>query len=191
MLQAPAGQPPDVSARLHRACDIATAISRLPTTVLSQVLQHVPMEQRLLNCSLVCTQWAAAAAAATTSISEKSLRTAQLPALQWIQKHGQVLVSLQLDQHLDETQDCEVVLPGLLHLTSLELFGFMPNLQPPTNSSYRMTEPTLADRTTSSRGISMAAAGSQLQLPKLQRVSLGPCTLSSITTLLQLSSLTG
>lgn len=43
--------------------------SQLPTELLPAVLQHVDLQDRLCRCALVSTAWAAAASAATTSIS--------------------------------------------------------------------------------------------------------------------------
>jgi hypothetical protein len=43
--------------------------SMLPPELLLQVLQLVPLPQRLYGCALVCKSWAAAAVAATTKIS--------------------------------------------------------------------------------------------------------------------------
>jgi hypothetical protein len=43
-------------------------LAALPTTLLAEVLQHVPQQQRLTQCALVCTAWAPAAAQATVHV---------------------------------------------------------------------------------------------------------------------------
>jgi hypothetical protein len=59
----------------------------LPPELLQRILQFVPQRQRLTKLAIVCKAWAAAAVAATTTISitERWLH----PSLEvWLQKHG-------------------------------------------------------------------------------------------------------
>jgi hypothetical protein len=47
----------------------ATAADQLPEALVARILQHVPLQQRLASCALVCKAWAPAAAAATNKLS--------------------------------------------------------------------------------------------------------------------------
>jgi len=48
--------------------DMPPAVDRLPVEQLAQVLQHVPLKERLSSCALVHSSWRTAAAEATTEI---------------------------------------------------------------------------------------------------------------------------
>lgn len=82
---------------------IETAASYLPFEVVVAVLQRVTQQQRLTACALVNSTWAAAAAAATSSIqlsltdippAARHERTAGFS--RWLQQHSAQLSSLQL-----------------------------------------------------------------------------------------------
>jgi hypothetical protein len=109
----------------------------VPLPVISQILQHVPLRQRLSSCALVCSTWAAAAAAATNSINIEILPK-QLPALGlWMQQHGKYVQHLQVKQRglnvftSEPTNLIQLHLPAhqLMQLTSLQVKGFVPRLQ--------------------------------------------------------------
>jgi hypothetical protein len=55
--------------RLCNTDSAAMTSVELPWGVLIHILQHVPLQQRLSSCAVVCKAWAAAAVAATSSIS--------------------------------------------------------------------------------------------------------------------------
>ena len=111
----------------------------LPSAVVAQILQHVPQEQRLCSCALVCRTWAAGAALATTHISAGYRYRPVLnyaPALEsWVHKHAKQLFSL--EARIDEVSMCDLAcekknqpnshlqLPGadLVQLTRLSLQG--------------------------------------------------------------------
>lgn len=75
---------------------MAPTAQQLPTAVLAQILQCVPLQQRLLGCALVCKAWAAAAVAATSSISLKKSYVPNSFAA-WMKKHGSKVGSLELE----------------------------------------------------------------------------------------------
>lgn len=94
----------------------------LPTAVLAQVLQHVPQQQRLSVCTLVCTDWAAAAALATVNIdANRRFKGDKLPAFQsWLVHHAKQLVSIKY-KHRKSLPYLQLPSAELLQLTSLEL----------------------------------------------------------------------
>jgi hypothetical protein len=148
------------------------SISRLPDAALVQILQHVPLQQRMQSCALVCSTWAAAAVMATTKLA-LPLAPATVPALQaWLKsgQRAQQLVSLKLERpdrwgHKRMHMACA----GLVQLTSLDLDGITPIL------------PRMARTTRSS------ASGSPTKLVHLELKGLEE--LARTTTILQLSSL--
>jgi hypothetical protein len=73
-----------------------TTLSDLSAELAAEVLRHVPQQQRLTQCALVCRTWASAAAVATLHVKCK-LTPATAPALQaWLQQHAGQLLTLQL-----------------------------------------------------------------------------------------------
>ena len=73
-----------------------THISQLPSALLAMVLQHVPLQQRLSHCALVCKAWAAAATAASTHFVHE-ISEDRLPSLlPWLRQHGTQLLRLDL-----------------------------------------------------------------------------------------------
>lgn len=107
--------------------------SDLPQSLISRILQHVPLQQRLCSCALVCSTWAAAATAATSIITVQLL-PGQLTDLQsWMKQHGQSLQQLEVNKkhtfRLDPArsvpeQQLQLQLPGL------DVSGFLPCMQP-------------------------------------------------------------
>lgn len=75
----------------------------LPGPALINVLQRVPVKQRMSSCALVRTAWASAAAAATTTITlskHSSCTHEKVAALHsWVCQHAQQLVSVQVAKH--------------------------------------------------------------------------------------------
>lgn len=68
----------------------------LPAAVLVEVLQHVPLSERLSSCALVCRAWAAASAAATVEL-EIDLAPAQFPSFQsFVRQHSMQLLALKV-----------------------------------------------------------------------------------------------
>ena len=78
----------------------------LPAALWAQVLQHVPLQQRLSRCALVCKAWAAAAAAATVDIKVQLFGDEKLAALQsWLHRHSGHLCSFKLAR---DAQACTI-----------------------------------------------------------------------------------
>ena len=183
-----------------------------PLAVLARVLDHVPTQQRLSQCVLVCQHFAAAAVLATGSISICSRRSccnssckqrvhlpkSKVPALQaWIGQHAGQLVNISFCGK----QQLQLPCADLLQLTSLELDGQMLLLQDTASTSTGAAgmllrsgrKKTAADPARLRAAPAVGQHGSnptpQL-LPKLQRLELSRCELSSVQPLLQLSRLT-
>jgi len=69
------------------------------------ILQRIPLKQRMSSCALVCTAWASAAAAATTTVtlSKHSCTPEKVAALHsWVCQHAQQLASVQVAQHMPD-----------------------------------------------------------------------------------------
>lgn len=156
------------------------SISRLPTALLAAILQHVPQRQRLQQCALINSTWAAAAAAATTSIDLTAKYDAQLPPLQsWIRQYGSQLTSLvvKLNTYLDFTstyyrwqatssahpQHLKLMLPcvELSQLTVLHLSGVQLDQLLPTAAE------SASDR-------ALASSGTASSMPNGQRLPTAP-----------------
>jgi len=76
--------------------DACTQLMDLPFVILTSILHHVPLRDRLRVCTLVCRSFQAAAVAATNSISTSYMSTAQGDQLlEWLQRHGLGLTALE------------------------------------------------------------------------------------------------
>lgn len=73
-----------------------TTLSDLSVALTSQVLRHVPQQQRLTHCALVCRAWASAAAVATIHVERELTASTQSAIQDWLQQHAGQLLSLQL-----------------------------------------------------------------------------------------------
>jgi len=76
----------------------SSSVAELPPHILALLLRYVPLADRITNCSLVSTQFRAAAAAATLCIST-DLRADELGSFSfraWLQRYGAHVTSLQL-----------------------------------------------------------------------------------------------
>jgi hypothetical protein len=199
-------------------CYCMQGLLDFPLAVLARVLEHVPTQQRLSQCALVCQHFAAAAAIATNSISicnrrrcygssctgRHRLPDSKLPALQaWTQQHAGQLVSISFCGKHQLQLPCA----DLLQLTSLELAGQMLLLQDSVNMHAADSTSTGAagmllrsGRTKSVTGPARQRPASaegqrsntvmQQLLPKLQRLELSECKLGGEQQLQQLSTLT-
>jgi len=83
-------------ARVAQDPDSCTQLMDLPAALLTSILGHVPFQERLCVCTLVCRSFRAAAVAATNSISKTSLSSqAQCDQLSdWLRRHGGGITSL-------------------------------------------------------------------------------------------------
>lgn len=72
---------------------MSTSAALLPQEVLVQILQHVPLNNRFSSCALVSTAWAAAACAATDTVSLKALSDPERLTA-WLRMHGPQVSSI-------------------------------------------------------------------------------------------------
>lgn len=181
-----------------------TSINHLPAALLAQILQHVPLQQRLRDCAVVCTAWAAAAALATSRIrtgfchsktaSWNHQKQASLEA--WLCKHGRGVQQLSVSHyHYDgKLRHLQLPVAELEQLPSLHLYDYLPVLVPdtsiaaPTSSCCAMRNTCSTSTPDSSDGSSMVLAQGML-LPKLRE--LGVCCTPPVCScaLLQLAQL--
>jgi hypothetical protein len=173
-----------------------SSVAALPEALTAQILQHVPQQQRLQHCALVCKAWASAAALATVNVEQtfKAEGQAILAFKSWLQKHAGHLESLQLS-YSAVCEKLELQLPWaqLAKLQRLQLQGFELSL------------PGEEDSSISSGSTACAAAGASstsnlgegthgpahLLLPCLQQLQLFKVQLVSTSSLLQLAGVPG
>lgn len=73
------------------------AAAELPDAVLAQILQHIPLWQRLSTCTLVCKAWQAAVTSTTGDVDYKLCCVRERQHLQaWLQQCGEQVVSMEL-----------------------------------------------------------------------------------------------
>jgi hypothetical protein len=113
---------------LLQVCHNPGSAAALPEALTAQILQHVPQQQRLQPCALVCKAWASAAALATAHVELKRTRGQTISAFNsWLQQHAGQLESLQLSYVQgveDEQLGLQLPLGKLAKLQRLELEGF-------------------------------------------------------------------
>lgn len=185
----------------------AAPFNRLPTALLPQVLQHLPQQPRFEHAALVNSTWAAAAAAATTSISMDNLSAQQLPALQaWMAQHSSQLQELCLSnpdrQHA--FPKCPLPCAGLVQLTALHLYNLdyqlqLPGLPAPLDSGRHSSSADAAPAAAAAAGATNvgsskagSSAGSQATapvLPQLARLT-AQADFSTTSSFLQLAAAT-
>jgi hypothetical protein len=137
------------------------------------ILQELDLDERLA-AAFVCQTWAEAASLATTSLNCIELPAIKLPGLQlWLQQRGQQLTSLELDI-AGAAADAVLQLPELHQLCDLMLVGC--KLQLPSVGSRQRTWP--------------AARSCAVPMPHLTSLQLGSFTISSASTILQLTKIT-
>jgi hypothetical protein len=154
---------------------MTTSASALPEALTAQILQHVPQQQRLQQCALVCKAWASAAAVATIHVQQQ-LKPGQatLAFESWLQKYAGQLESLELSCSGWNTQP-QLRLCKLAKLQRLQLQGFEVLLPRPEEGS-------------------SAGAGTNSPaplLPSLQHLELSSVQLVSSSSLLQLAAVAG
>jgi hypothetical protein len=91
---AAAAADPFISKHHHAAeSRMPTSAALLPQEVLVQIVQHVPLVERFSSCALVSTAWAAAACAATDTVSLETLSNPQ-GFTAWLHTHGTQVSSI-------------------------------------------------------------------------------------------------
>ena len=149
----------------------------LPEALTAQILQHVPQQQRLQQCALVCKAWASASGLATVQLQQK-FKSGQASSAfdSWLQKHAEHLESLELS-HSNRDIRLPLCLCKLAKLQRLQLDGFallLPGEGEGSDSAGQDTHtPAL------------------LLLPSLQHLQLSRVQLVSSNSLLQLAGCGG
>jgi hypothetical protein len=161
--------------------------STLPPELLLRIMQQLPLPQRLAGPARVCKAWAAAAVAATTTISINNERWVHPGLGVWLQKHGagveqmDVCIGQQSEYGVEirQNHDGYLYLPTakLQQLTSLSFKGTALQLSP---------DLALQTGAPSSSNIDVVAA-----LPNLVDLHLEECSVSSKADLLQLVGAAG
>lgn len=169
-----------------------TGIGCLSVPLLAEILQHLPLQQRMTQAALVGPTWAAAASMATVIVDVR-VPTTRLPALQlWLQRNARQLQRVRIERHMFEGPAGELQLPcaELLQLSYLSVSRHSLLVQ-----QHAEQGPTDGDDTTTSTAVTAAAGGGgrggSLQLlPKLKAFLLTDCILSSASSLAALSAAT-
>lgn len=169
---------------------------RLPGTLLTHVLGHIPQQQRLQHAAAVCSAFASAAAAATVSVDIDSLQSKDAPSFQaWIDRHAQQLVSVSVktpdwNEHKTDPLPLSLPVDGLQQLRSLDLVGFEV-LLPGRNQDGSSSVGDSGSGGTASTSTSSGESPDSL-MPKLQALRLDICVLrtQAVLQLRQLSGLT-
>jgi len=103
-----------------------TQLLDVPVALLLIILHHVPLQERLGVCTRVCRSFHAAAVAATTSISIRSIQERCDDVIHWLKRHGSGVTSLRA-QYTHGFGPCLASLP-CPQLRDLSLYGL--SLQP-------------------------------------------------------------
>lgn len=155
-------------------------MQRLPSPLLTQILRHLPLNQRL-RAGLVCVAFRDAASAATTELQHTIDNADSAPGLQsWVTKHADQLVSLELSKppvgFLAARIKLALPWKGLCRLQILIL--------------HNIEVPLIASAVAPSLQLQPGSAGSSEAgrplLPLLKQLSLDSCRLHSVDCLLQL-----
>ena len=148
----------------------------LPEALTAQVLQHVPQQQRLQQCALVCKAWASAATLATTHVEQKYKPAQTIPAIEsWLRQHAAQLESLQLSYN-GRQREPQLPWAKLAKLQRLQLGGFALSL------------PGEQDSSSSGSSGEDTHSPAPLLLPSLQHLELVGVEFISVSSLLQLAA---
>jgi hypothetical protein len=163
------------------------SVTALPDALTAQILQHVPQQQRLQQCALVCKAWASAAALATAHVEQKFKPDQDISAFEgWLQQHAGQFESLQLSNgRWGEKHDLQLPWAKLAQLQHLQLEGF--NIKLPGEEESSGSTPSAGAGPSSSSSGEGTHTPAPLLLPCLQHLQLSGVELSSISSLLQLA----
>jgi hypothetical protein len=171
---------------LQAAGSEGSAAAALPVALWAEILQHVPQQQRLSQCAVVCSAWALAAAQATVHVVCEELQPDAVPALQaWIAMHAAQLLSLKLAVADYDKHTLQLPLNKLTKLQSLQLKGII--LQLPGKGAIPGTSPGPGSSNSSSGGSCSGHAAAGPVLSSLQLLELDQVELADISSLMQLT----
>jgi hypothetical protein len=161
----------------------STNLSDLPAALIPQILQHVPQQQRLTQCALVCRAWASAAALGTVHVEKFKLTADAVPALQaWLQQHADQLLTIQLST--------DMFAPGPERSLQLPLNRFK-QLQRLDLTRFELKLPGEGEEGAGQQlrrlGLTASDSHAEAVLPSLQHFRLTGVQLASTSSLLQLT----
>lgn len=160
--------------------------AELPVALCAEILRHVPQQDRLGLCALVCRAWASAAIQATVNL-EKEVEKEHLPALQgWLAQHSGQLQTLKLFGYSWGEEMLQLQLPWdkMIRLQHLKLNGFT---QLPGEEDRPCNSPHAGSWDCSSGGNSSACA-EWPELPSLRKLELSRVKLLDISSIFQLTN---
>jgi hypothetical protein len=165
----------------------------LPVSLLAEILQLVPQQQRLTQAALVCRAWAPAAAQATVHVQHNLQPDLDAVAAleSWLAVHAGQLLSLKLTWPRGQTDHphskLQLPLDKLAKLQHLQLEGF--NLQLPGEGAIPGSSPGAGSEDSSSGDSSSGGSSHAAQptLSSLQHLELSRCRLASVSSLLQIT----
>jgi hypothetical protein len=171
---------------LLQAALSSDSVAALPLALWSEVLQHVPQQQRLSQCALVCRTWASAATAVTVHIQRElhpDAAPAAVPALQsWLALYAGQLLGLQLSVSCLRMDMLQLPLDELTTLQHLQLQSF--KLRLPGDRGKPCSSSGAASRDCSSQ----QGTAALLTLSSLQHLELKSVELVNVSSLLQLTN---
>lgn len=184
----------DASRKVEQQNAPAAELPALPDAVLTTILQHIPLWQRLTVCTLVCKAWAAAVASTTADVDHQLWYPPECQQLGvWLQQWAAQVVSMQLSAGDDwEYERLPIELPccKLSQLERLSVTDLM--LQLHTGQAHVSTRSSRSrTRSLSYPAAAVVRAGpasSTAFLPKLQQLKLVGCGMT-VQHFLQLSKL--
>jgi hypothetical protein len=161
------------------------SISDLPLALTARVLSHVPQQQRLTQCALVCRDWAAAATRGTVHVQITRLKAGAVAAFKrWLRQHARQLLTLKL---LTPWVGCRLSLRSVGHFQQLQRLELecldLTNEPRKASSLGQQLSDAATGVSTGNCGVSRASL-----LPSLQHLELLDVRFDSIDSLLQITA---
>lgn len=163
----------------------AAAACELPAALCAEMLQHVPQQDRLCQCALVCRSWALAAVQATVSIASH-IKTHHAPAFQrCLAQHaaGQ-LTTLKVSLFERDGQTLQLPLDKMSKLQHLKLEGLKLQL---SGEDHRPCSDACAGSWESIDEFQSHAQAAWPTLSSLQYLKLSDVELVNISSLFQIT----
>lgn len=108
-------------------------------SLLAEVLQHVPQQQRLTQCAIVSSSWASAATLATVRV-QVQLKEEAIPAFEaWLGQHAGQLLSLQAADPGHLRHSLQLPVGMFMNLQQLQLQRFKLQLASAGNASAQIS----------------------------------------------------